>query len=162
MDNRHNHTSLDELLERAQEVDQELSQDNPMSAQDIQRERHEAVLKRIDDLTQDTGEHSIGAGAWMQRYGTAVMARFLKFGLFCLGLFLLSIMWGYHFSMTDKKASTLERRLEDLRYKSLFSTAELIKHEQISSIQRSLEAQGLDLEVSTHPPYEIIDRTTVP
>ncbi|MDO4691252.1 MAG: FtsL-like putative cell division protein [Porphyromonadaceae bacterium] len=167
-ENKQQPSDIEELIERAhrdahQGATIPQGEDRETETQEVQmsekqRERRDAVLKRINDLTEDTSSSSLNIGSWLKSNRSRLFRRFGIFGIYCIFLLGLSIMWGYQFSIMDKKVGRLERDLEDIRYKSLFTTAELIKHERISNIETNIQSLNLNLESSTHPPYEIIDQ----
>ncbi|WP_152568298.1 FtsL-like putative cell division protein [Porphyromonas sp. COT-290 OH3588] len=162
-------SDMEALIERAHQDAHEEKMTTQSSAtqgdehaqlSDEQRERREAVLKRISDLTEDdTTTDSLKISGWIQTNGSRLVRRFGLFGIFCIVLSLLAVFWGVYVPMVDRRVSKLEQELEDIRYKSLFTTAELIKHEQISTITQNIESFGLDLEPSTYPPYEIVNHS---
>lgn len=113
-----------------------------------------ALQSQLDQLMDDGG----GSG------DISLDKEFLKntprhriwFFAFMLVGFVLSMMWGYYFDNKRREIDQLEKRLEDIRYRYLFTTAELVRIQRISSIEERVRELGLPLEHSTKPPYKII------
>lgn len=77
------------------------------------------------------------------------------FGVWLLLLLFWSMHWQYSYANFTKEVAKLEERVKDLRYRHLFVTAELVRHERISSVEEEVVKQGLNLEHSSQPPYLI-------
>lgn len=160
-------TQIQELIERSGQDTMLLQNDanytpnaqSITSDQNILTQR-EAIRQQIDDLLSDQDEAS--QLSWLNTGGKQFLSRFGLFILFFIGINILSILWGYHFSALDKEVSVLESKHEDIKYKSLFTTAELIGQERVSSVERTIKELGLNLESSTYPPYEVEEHIKEP
>lgn len=77
------------------------------------------------------------------------------FFIYCLVLLVFIVGWGFSFNMNEIKLIKLEQFLKELNYRYLYIEAELIEHERFNTIQQKVEHYGLNLELSTAPPYEL-------
>lgn len=75
-------------------------------------------------------------------------------------LILLASYWNTHYNIQLRNLDAKEKELVDLRYRMLYTTAELVRLERINSIEQSIQDMSLNLEHSTQPPYEVIDTTS--
>lgn len=151
---------VQELIDRAEQDKKLLQEESNHSPENEQlsssasnQTQREAIQQQIDDLSSDQDD-SLQL-SWLNAGGKRLLSRFGLFILFFFGINILSILWGYHFSALDKEVSTLESKREDIKYKSLFTTAELIGQERVSSVEKTIKELGLSLEASTYPPYEV-------
>ena len=84
----------------------------------------------------------------------------LFFCTFCILLIIGLSSWGTFYEEEIHNVNTTEKKLEDLRNRSLITTAELVSLERINNIEQNIQSYGLNLEHSSHPPYKLIDKNT--
>lgn len=77
------------------------------------------------------------------------------FVIWCAILIVSCIWWGFNFNMLENRLIKQEQFLKSLNYRHLYIQADLIQHEKFSTIQNKAERFGLNLELSTVPPYEL-------
>ena len=95
--------------------------------------------------------------AWLD--GDMLLSPFLQrnTGMILL-VFVLSIAYvsnRYGFQREQVEIKKLRDQLEDVRYKSLARTSELMEKSRESNIQKFIVEQGSELKVSTLPPVVI-------
>lgn len=142
---------LGELLKRAEGGDYEA----PLGADTLEADDTQEHASP-EDLASPYVRELLGGSwrPWLRRHYTHER---LFFMFFCLVVLLLVSMWNTYYKSEVRLLDQEEQRLMDLRYRSLFTTAELVRLQRISNIERSIQTLGLPLEHSTHPPYEVID-----
>ena len=84
----------------------------------------------------------------------------LFFCAFCILLILGLSSWNTFYEEEIHNLNTTEKKLDDLRNRSLITTAELVSLERINNIEQNIQSYGLNLEHSSHPPYKLIDKNT--
>mgnify|MGYP006967624509 FL=1 len=84
----------------------------------------------------------------------------LFFCAFCILLILGLSSWNTFYEEEIHNVNTTEKKLDDLRNRSLITTAELVSLERINNIEQNIQSYGLNLEHSSHPPYKLIDKNT--
>ncbi len=85
-----------------------------------------------------------------------------RFILYCLSLAGVMVAWPYIYQGSLRKITTLEKKLEDIRYKALFTSAALIEYERINNISSKVEQYQLQLVPATQPPYLLVDSGQYP
>ncbi len=109
----------------------------------------EDLRRRHERLTQ-TGQMTASFGGLFKG-----RMDYIGFSVWVIFLILLVHQWQTAFENKIRSIDRLEKRVEDVRYRHLFISAELVRLERISSVEANVSALGLDLEHSTTPPYEI-------
>ena len=84
----------------------------------------------------------------------------LFFCAVCILLILGLSSWNTFYEEEIHNLNTTEKKLDDLRNRSLITTAELVSLERINNIEQNIQSYGLNLEHSSHPPYKLIDKNT--
>lgn len=123
-----------------------------------QQAQVEELRRRHEALIGDGHISLTGSRDWSESLFLIAKRQRHYFG-FVLWLLLLAlgtIVWQTNFENKLRSIDRLERQVEDIRYRHLFISAELVRIQRISSIEESIRALGLDLEHSTVPPYEIV------
>lgn len=86
----------------------------------------------------------------------------IRFIIYCLFLGFVMIAWPYIYQGSLREITTLEKKLEDIRYKALFTSAALIEYERINNITTKVEQYQLQLVPATQPPYLLVDSGQYP
>lgn len=76
-------------------------------------------------------------------------------------LVILVAYWNTKYNTQLRTLTHEEEQLKDLRYRTLYTTAELVRLERINSIEERIGELKLPLEHSSQPPYEIVDTITI-
>lgn len=76
-------------------------------------------------------------------------------------LIVCASMWNTYYNQLMRRVTDKEKELMDLRYRMLYTTAELVKLERINNIEERITELNLPLEHSTQPPYELLDTLSV-
>lgn len=85
-----------------------------------------------------------------------------RFILYCVFLVVVMIGWPYLYKVSLSEITPLEKKLEDIRYKALFTSAALIEYERINNITTKVEQYQLQLVPATQPPYLLVDSGQYP
>ena len=72
------------------------------------------------------------------------------------------IAWPYVYQGSLREITSLEKKLEDIRYKALFTSAALIEYERINNITTKVDQYQLQLVPATQPPYLLVDSGQYP
>ena len=186
--NREYDANLKELLRRStqQEVEEreeyEDSYDEDYSSSSIENEDDNTEYSQNDsDISEEESEHdfieeeqskstaqSIGLSKKETQEMVEAWETFLQhytherlfFCTFCILLIIGLSSWGTFYEEEIHNVNTTEKKLEDLRNRSLITTAELVSLERINNIEQNIQSYGLNLEHSSHPPYKLIDKNT--
>lgn len=186
--NREYDANLKELLRRSaqQEVEEseeyEDSYDEDYSSSSIESEDDNTEYSQNDsDISEEESEHdfieeeqskstaqSIGLSKEETQEMVEAWETFLQhytherlfFCAFCILLIIGLSSWGTFYEEEIHNVNTTEKKLEDLRNRSLITTAELVSLERINNIEQNIQSYGLNLEHSSHPPYKLIDKNT--
>lgn len=114
-----------------------------------------------DRLVGEGSEQPIFERDWLDPFFAMMrVGRRWWFVAFVVLVFVLSIQWTYRFQEKQRQIDRLEKQVEDLHNRYLFTTAELVRIQRISSIESSVAELGLDLEHSSTPPYEVVPRAS--
>ena len=97
-----------------------------------------------------TSGHYLGCGITSASSSTAYFSVFVM------------IAWPYIYQGSLREITTLEKKLEDIRYKALFTSAALIEYERINNITTKVEQYQLQLVPATQPPYLLVDSGQYP
>ena len=81
---------------------------------------------------------------------------------YCILLVGVMIGWPYIYQGSLREITSLEKKLEDIRYKALFTSAALIEYERINNITTKVEQYQLQLVPATQPPYLLVDSGQYP
>lgn len=74
--------------------------------------------------------------------------------LLCLGA---AVYWRYFCEGKLAEVSRLEKKITDMRYRSLITKAALIEYERVGNIMQQIEEHQLQLLPATAPPYLLVD-----
>ena len=85
-----------------------------------------------------------------------------RFIVYCILLVGVMIGWPYYYKVSLREITSLEKKLEDIRYKALFTSAALIEYERINNITTKVEQYQLQLVPATQPPYLLVDSGQYP
>lgn len=85
-----------------------------------------------------------------------------RFIAYCVFLVVVMIGWPYLYKVSLREITPLEKKLEDIRYKALFTSAALIEYERINNITTKVEQYQLQLVPATQPPYLLVDSGQYP
>ena len=69
----------------------------------------------------------------------------------------MSIAWPYVYMINLREVTMMEQKLQDIRYKSLFISAERIEYERIGNILDRVGEYRLPLVPASQPPYLLLD-----
>lgn len=122
----------------------------PESEAKAQTPEAEQLQHDYDRLTQDKESPS------EEKLGTQIKLLATKHWMLILLviiLILLSTQWSNKYNDKMRQIDRLEKQVKDLRRRQLFTTAELVRLQNIHSIEKAIEKQGLKLEHSAEPPY---------
>ena len=86
----------------------------------------------------------------------------IRFIAYCLFLVGVMIAWPYIYQGSLREITSLEKKLEDIRYKALFTSAALIEYERINNIMTKVDQYQLQLVPATQPPYLLVDSGQYP
>ena len=95
--------------------------DEPSSPQEPLGEEEEADRNLLEWVENDL-------------WGLPVLRNNRGFILFCLFLGAIAIAWPYFYQGSLREITSLEEKLKDIRYKSLYTSAALIEYEQGQSV----------------------------
>lgn len=156
-DNHREDLQIDILLDRAMSSEYELEQSTQTTLDSSPKYDKDGGSACEDGQEVSEGLSNIrDRNFWRETFKhlTRERAFFLLFSFVCL----LSVShWNTSYKGEVRRLDEKERYLLDLKYKALFTTAELVRLERINNIETSIQTLGLDLEHSTHPPLEIVD-----
>ena len=187
-ENREYDANLNELLRRSAQQKAEESEeyedsyDEDYSSSSIENEDDNTEYSQNDsDISEEESEHdfieeeqskstaqSIGLSkeetqemveAW-ETFRQHYTHERLFFCAFCILLILGLSSWNTFYEEEIHNLNTTEKKLDDLRNRSLITTAELVSLERINNIEQNIQSYGLNLEHSSHPPYKLIDKNT--
>lgn len=187
-ENREYDANLNELLRRSaqQKVEEseqyEDSYDEDYSSSSIENEDDDSEpSQNSSDISEEESEHdfigeeqskstaqSIGLSKEETQEMVEAWETFLQhytherlfFCAFCILLILGLSSWNTFYEEEIHNVNTTEKKLDDLRNRSLITTAELVSLERINNIEQNIQSYGLNLEHSSHPPYKLIDKNT--
>jgi hypothetical protein len=187
-ENREYDANLNELLRRSaqQKVEEseeyEDSYDEDYSSSSIENEDDDSEpSQNSSDISEEESEHdfigeeqskstaqSIGLSKEETQEMVEAWETFLQhytherlfFCAFCILLILGLSSWNTFYEEEIHNLNTTEKKLDDLRNRSLITTAELVSLERINNIEQNIQSYGLNLEHSSHPPYKLIDKNT--
>lgn len=162
------HNNIDKLLTRARRQKEEETsryeytfenEINDIATDSINEESQETTTSNevFDDKATISIEDEFKP--FLNKYGNLNTISFIVLSLVIL---VLASYWNTFYSSQLRSLSEREEYLKDLRYRDLFTTAELVRLGRIGNIENSLKELGLTLEHSTQPPYEIIDTMSTP
>lgn len=77
------------------------------------------------------------------------------FIVFWIVLLISISYWGTHYNKTMRQIDTKEQELMDLRYRMLYTTAELVQLERINHIEERITEMQLPLEHSRQAPINV-------
>lgn len=117
------------------------------SEQSLSRSEQAERLSNLRDENNDASRAGQGLRLLDNQYVWLV--------IYCLGLVVASISWGFYLDIAEVKVTQKEQHLSTLKYRHLYIQADLIKHERFSSIQKRAQDFGLNLQLSEAPPYEV-------
>ena len=187
-ENREYDANLNELLRRSaqQKVEEseeyEDSYDEDYSSSSIENEDDDSEpSQNSSDISEEESEHdfigeeqskstaqSIGLSKEETQEMVEAWETFLQhytherlfFCAFCILLILGLSSWNTVYEEEIHNLNTTEKKLDDLRNRSLITTAELVSLERINNIEQNIQSYRLKLEHSSHPPYKLIDKYT--
>ena len=187
-ENREYDANLNELLRRSaqQKVEEseeyEDSYDEDYSSSSIENEDDDSEpSQNSSDISEEESEHdfigeeqskstaqSIGLSKEETQEMVEAWETFLQhytherlfFCAFCILLILGLSSWNTFYEEEIHNLNTTEKKLDDLRNRSLITTAELVSLERINNIEQNIQSYGLNLAHSSHPPYKLIDKNT--
>lgn len=187
-ENREYDANLNELLRRSAQQKAEESEeyedsyDEDYSSSSIENEDDNTEYSQNDsDISEEESEHdfieeeqskstaqSIGLSKEETQEMVEAWETFLLhytherlfFCAFCILLILGLSSWNTFYEEEIHNLNTTEKKLDDLRNRSLITTAELVSLERINNIEQNIQSYGLNLEHSSHPPYKLIDKNT--
>ena len=187
-ENREYDANLNELLRRSAQQKAEESEeyedsyDEDYSSSSIENEDDDSELSQnSSDISEEESEHdfieeeqskstaqSIGLSKEETQEMVEAWETFLQhytherlfFCAFCILLILGLSSWNTFYEEEIHNLNTTEKKLDDLRNRSLITTAELVSLERINNIEQNIQSYGLNLEHSSHPPYKLIDKNT--
>ena len=187
-ENREYDANLNELLRRSaqQKVEEseqyEDSYDEDYSSSSIENEDDDSEpSQNSSDISEEESEHdfigeeqskstaqSIGLSKEETQEMVEAWETFLQhytherlfFCAFCILLILGLSSWNTFYEEEIHNLNTTEKKLDDLRNRSLITTAELVSLERINNIEQNIQSYGLNLEHSSQPPYKLIDKNT--
>ena len=187
-ENREYDANLNELLRRSAQQKAEESEeyedryDEDYSSSSIENEDDDSELSQnSSDISEEESEHdfieeeqskstaqSIGLSKKEAQEMVEAWETFLQhytherlfFCAFCILLILGLSSWNTFYEEEIHNLNTTEKKLDDLRNRSLITTAELVSLERINNIEQNIQSYGLNLEHSSHPPYKLIDKNT--
>ena len=187
-ENREYDANLNELLRRSAQQKAEESEeyedsyDEDYSSSSIENEDDNTEYSQNDsDISEEESEHdfieeeqskstaqSIGLSKEETQEMVEAWETFLQhytherlfFCAFCILLILGLRSWNTFYEEEIHNLNTTEKKLDDLRNRSLITTAELVSLERINNIEQNIQSYGLNLEHSSHPPYKLIDKNT--
>ncbi len=187
-ENREYDANLNELLRRSAQQKAEESEeyedsyDEDYSSSSIENEDDDSELSQnSSDISEEESEHdfieeeqskstaqSIGLSKKEAQEMVEAWETFLQhytherlfFCAFCILLILGLSSWNTFYEEEIHNVNTTEKKLDDLRNRSLITTAELVSLERINNIEQNIQSYDLNLEHSSHPPYKLIDKNT--
>ncbi|MGP1500018.1 MAG: FtsL-like putative cell division protein [Porphyromonas sp.] len=187
-ENREYDANLNELLRRSAQQKAEESEeyedsyDEDYSSSSIENEDDDSELSQnSSDISEEESENdfieeeqskstaqSIGLSKKEAQEMVEAWETFLQhytherlfFCAFCILLILGLSSWNTFYEEEIHNVNTTEKKLDDLRNRSLITTAELVSLERINNIEQNIQSYGLNLEHSSHPPYKLIDKNT--
>ena len=187
-ENREYDANLNELLRRSAQQKAEESEeyedsyDEDYSSSSIENEDDDSELSQnSSDISEEESENdfieeeqskstaqSIGLSKKEAQEMVEAWETFLQhytherlfFCAFCILLILGLSSWNTFYEEEIHNLNTTEKKLDDLRNRSLITTAELVSLERINNIEQNIQSYGLNLEHSSHPPYKLIDKNT--
>lgn len=187
-ENREYDANLNELLRRSAQQKAEESEeyedsyDEDYSSSSIENEDDDSELSQNgSDISEEESENdfieeeqskstaqSIGLSKKEAQEMVEAWETFLQhytherlfFCAFCILLILGLSSWNTFYEEEIHNVNTTEKKLDDLRNRSLITTAELVSLERINNIEQNIQSYGLNLEHSSHPPYKLIDKNT--
>ena len=109
-------------------------------------------------------EHPRGIVEWIENdlWSWPWLRKNIVFLCYCVVLGGVMIGWPYLYQVSLRKITSLEKKLEDIRYKALFTSAALIEYERINNITTKVEQYQLQLVPATQPPYLLVDSGQYP
>ena len=122
----------------------------------IEEEQSKSTAQSIGLSKEETQEMVEAWETFLQHY----THERLFFCAFCILLILGLSSWNTFYEEEIHNLNTTEKKLDDLRNRSLITTAELVSLERINNIEQNIQSYGLNLEHSSHPPYKLIDKNT--
>ncbi|ERJ71929.1 hypothetical protein HMPREF1556_01036 [Porphyromonas sp. oral taxon 278 str. W7784] len=141
------------MIDQQQYPDQESQAqpwaDEPASSQEPLGEEEEADRNLLEWIENDL-------------WGLPVLRNNRRFILFCLFLGAIAIAWPYFYQGSLREITSLEEKLKDIRYKSLYTSAALIEYERINNIVDKVSQYQLQLVPATQPPYLLVDSGQYP
>ena len=187
-ENREYDANLNELLRRSAQQKAEESEeyedsyDEDYSSSSIENEDDDSELSQnSSDISEEESENdfieeeqskstaqSIGLSKKEAQEMVEAWETFLQhctherlfFCAYCILLILGLSSWNTFYEEEIHNVNTTEKKLDDLRNRSLITTAELVSLERINNIEQNIQSYGLNLEHSSHPPYKLIDKNT--
>lgn len=112
---------------------------------------------RMQSPEDEYEEQSLFEG-WEEDFlNTPWLRRNWLFMVFVIICGLVSIAWPYVYVLNLREVTSLEMKLRDIRYKSLFISAERIEYERIGNILDRVGEYHLPLVPATQPPYLLLD-----
>lgn len=187
-ENREYDANLNELLRRSAQQKAEESEeyedsyDEDYSSSSIENEDDDSELSQnSSDISEEESENdfieeeqskstaqSIGLSKKEAQEMVEAWETFLQhytherlfFCAFCILLILGLSSWNTFYEEEIHNVNTTEKKLDDLRNRSLITTAELVSLERINNIEQNIQSYGLNLEHTSHPPYKLIDKNT--
>ena len=118
-------------------------------------EPQEEPAAQVQD--EEDEEHFLFEG-WEEDFLNAPwLKRNWLFILFVITCGLVSIAWPYVYMINLREVTMMEQKLQDIRYKSLFISAERIEYERIGNILDRVGEYRLPLVPASQPPYLLLD-----
>lgn len=119
---------------------------------------------RYADAHEGEEERDRGLIEWIENdlWGLPGLRNNVRFIAYCLFLVGVMIAWPYFYQASLREITSLEKKLEDIRYKALFTSAALIEYERINNITTKVDQYQLQLVPATQPPYLLVDSGQYP
>ena len=129
-------------------------------------DRYEAEAPQPPHFDSHEGEeeHPRGIVEWIENdlWSVPWLWNNIRFIVYCFVLAAVMIAWPYFYQGSLREITSLEKKLEDIRYKALFTSAALIEYERINNITSKVEQYQLQLVPATQPPYLLVDSGQYP
>lgn len=129
-------------------------------------DRYEAEAPQPPHFDPHEGEeeHPRGIVEWIENdlWSVPWLWNNIRFIVYCFVLAAVMIAWPYFYQGSLREITSLEKKLEDIRYKALFTSAALIEYERINNITSKVEQYQLQLVPATQPPYLLVDSGQYP
>ena len=116
------------------------------------------------DAHEGEEERDRGLIEWIENdlWGLPGLRNNVRFIAYCLLLVGVMIAWPYFYQGSLREITSLEEKLKDIRYKSLYTSAALIEYERINNIVDKVSQYQLQLVPATQPPYLLVDSGQYP